>query len=79
VRLGSENVMLAALFVGGWDGFEFAFDLGLVRGGGGSKTQDWGLCLKRRVKREHLDTDKTHDKTNTPDEAHDRHLLAYDE
>ena len=33
VRLGGEEVMLAAFFVGGGNGFEFVFDLSLVSRG----------------------------------------------
>jgi hypothetical protein len=38
VRFGGEDVVLAAFFVGGGDGFEFVFEIGFVGGGGGSET-----------------------------------------
>jgi hypothetical protein len=46
VRLRREDVMLAALFVGGGNGFESGFDLGLVRGGGGSEAEDGSLGVE---------------------------------
>ena len=43
VRLGGEDVMLAAFFVRGGDGFEFVFDVGFVSGRGRSEAEDGGL------------------------------------
>ena len=37
MRLGGEEVMLAAFFVGGGNCFELVFDLGFVRRGGRSE------------------------------------------
>jgi hypothetical protein len=45
MRLGCEDVMLAAFFVRRWNRFEFALDLGFARPALWSKTQDRGLAL----------------------------------
>src|SRR5260370_26914416 len=43
VRFGGEDVMLAALFVGGGNGFEFVFDLGFVSGSRWRESEDGSL------------------------------------
>ena len=43
VRLGGEDVMLAALFVRGGHSFEFVFDVGFVGGRGWSEAEDGSL------------------------------------
>jgi hypothetical protein len=52
VGFGGEDAVLAALFVGTRDGFEFGFDPGFVGGGGGGETEDGlgvgeGCCEKQ--------------------------------
>src|SRR5580692_7577085 len=49
VRFSGEDVMLAALFVGGGDGFELGFDLSFVRGGCGSEAEDGSLGVSREA------------------------------
>jgi hypothetical protein len=46
VRLGGEDVMLAALFVRGGYGLEFVLDLNLMSGGRRSEAQDKSLGTK---------------------------------
>src|SRR5260370_42561743 len=43
VRFGGEDVMLAALFVGGGNAFEFIFDLGFVSSSGWRESEDGSL------------------------------------
>jgi len=37
---GGEDAVLAAFFIGGGNGFEFGFDFGFVRGGGGGEAEN---------------------------------------
>ena len=53
VRFGGEEVMLAALFVGGGNGFEFVFDLSFVSGGRGSEAEDGSLGIRGQRCAEH--------------------------
>ncbi len=51
VGFGGEDAVLAAFFVGRGDGFEFCFDFGFVRGGGGGESEDWILRAQMRHER----------------------------
>src|ERR1700693_3774713 len=60
VRFSGEDVMLAALFVGGGNGFELDFDLSFVRGGYGSEAEDGSLGVNRdaRAKQDKIQTEQ---------------------
>src|ERR1700722_8674698 len=60
VRFSGEDVMLAALFVGGGNGFELDFDLSLVCGGCGSEAEDGSLRVNReaRAKQDKIQTEQ---------------------
>ena len=56
VRLGGEEVMLAALFVGRGNGFELGLDSGFMCGGCRCEAEDRSLGVKTRAKKERCDS-----------------------
>src|ERR1700675_4201955 len=60
VRFSGEDVMLAAFFVRGGNGFELDFDLSFVRGGCGSEAEDGSLGVNReaRAKQDKIQTEQ---------------------
>src|SRR3977135_2899559 len=73
MRLGGKDVMLTALFVGGGNYFELAFDLDLMGGGGGSEAEDRGLGANRQAGEKQKTKQGQHDNFLGPL----RHFSAY--